>query len=97
MKHLTTLELKEAIEQTFTQPFEELISRKFAENNYAKYLFIKSCRDKGMSFSIIAKHLNMSYVAASRYMTDEYVPDKYVVELFQNRFKAILNSKLNTK
>lgn len=95
MKQLTTSELKEVIAITFSQPFEDLISRKFAENNYAKYLFIKYSRDKGMSFAIIARHLNMSYVAAARYMTSEYVPDKYVVELFHNRFNSFLNSKIN--
>ena len=97
MKHLTTSELKEVIAATFSQPFEEIISRKFAENNYAKYLFIKYSRDKGMSFSIIAQHLNMSHVAASRYMTSEYVPDKYVVELFQNRFNTFSNNLINNK
>lgn len=95
MKHLTTLELKEVIAETFSQPFEDLISRKFAENNYAKYLFIKYSRNKGMSYSIIARHLNMSYVAASRYMSSEYVPDKYVVELFQSRFNSFLSNKIN--
>jgi hypothetical protein len=98
MKRLNTSELKEVIEVVFNENFEKLISRKFAENNYAKYLFIKYCRDKGMSYSIIGQHLQISHVAAGRYMKPkEYTPDVFVVELFEQRFYNELKKKIKAK
>ena len=85
MSKLTTIELKEIISRTFDQPFERLIERRFAENNYAKYLFIKECREKGMSIAIIAKHLSISDAAVCRYLND-YKPDFYVKELFYAKY-----------
>lgn len=96
MKKLTTEEVKEVISITFDKNFDEIISRKFAENNYAKFLFIKYCRDKGMPFSVISRHLSISDVAAGRYMR-EYHPDIYVQELFESRFYSELDKKIKAK
>lgn len=96
MKSISTIELKEVISVTFERDFKEIITRKFAENNFAKYLFIKYCRAKGMSYSVIAKHLAISDVAAGRYMR-EYTPDVYVQELFECRFYVEIEKRLKTK
>lgn len=93
MKGLSTSELKEAISLTFDKSFPELITRRFAENNYAKYLFISECRNKGMSLSVIASHLNISRKAVYRYIS-EYSPDVYVQELYNPRFKSELKKQV---
>lgn len=92
MRGITTEELKEVIQKTFDKPFEDLLERRFAENNYAKYLFIRTCRDRGMALSVLSKHLRMSKRAVSRYITD-YSPDRYVKELYEAKFKNYLNQK----
>ncbi len=92
MGKITTLDLKEVISVAFEKPFHILVRRKFAENNYAKYLFIKECKNKGMSLSVIAKHLDISTSAVSRYL-NEYSPDIYVKELYEARYNAELKKR----
>lgn len=89
MNKLSTIEIKEAISITFDKPFTDLISRRFAENNYAKYLFVKECKKKGMSISVIARHLNIKPPGVFRYIK-EYVPDAYIQELYEPRFESEL-------
>lgn len=95
MRGITTDELKAVISKTFDKPFEDLLERRFAENNYAKYLFIRTCRERGMALSVLSKHLKMSKSAVSRYTTD-YSPDVYVKELYLPKFKSLLN-QINSK
>lgn len=92
MNKITTIELKEVISIVFEKPFDVLIKRKFAENNYAKYLFIRTCRDNGMSLSVIARHLNITIPAVSRYLS-EYTPDIYVRELYEARYVVELRKR----
>lgn len=95
MKRLSTEEIKEVIAYTFDRPFNEIISRKFAENNYAKYLFISYLKNKGMSYGSIARHIPISRAAIARYMKD-YIPDVYVQELFETRFYAEVMRRLKS-